>query len=424
MRVTSSHPMTDRPARRAALLATTLAGLLTAAPQAHAESAGFCDHTRNDCGAVLRGASLDNAVTDRHSVVGENTEAAKRSPEERAIPFRISVDGQPVAVAGAPASVAPPASGTVDRQRSEDLRLEAVDIQVKFDGLTVQPILNVSTSPIERTVAPGQPVEFYGNWNYASWIERAEVRILSTDGALVSLAPMGADGSAVWHTPDDIGTRIDNGEFGEVFSYTLRVYDSAGRYDETVPLPLKVSRVPDGLYTDRDGRGDGDAESAFITPVPGYAEDRAAIRNIPIHGGMVTVFGHHIPEGHTVTVFGRPIPVAPERDFIAQQIVRPGVKTIDVAVLNPQNEGLRFSRDVYIPENDWFYVGLADLAVGRNFRHEDRIEALDEDDRNRFYTRGRAAFYVKGKIQGKYLLTGALDTGDEEVEDLLRNLDE
>ena len=413
-----------KPARRAALLATTIAGLLFAMPYAHADTHEFCDHTSDDCEVVLRGASLDNAVTDRYSVIGENTEAAKRTPQEKAIPFRITVDGQPVAVAGAPPSAAPLPPGTEDIQRTEDLRLEAVDIQVKFDGLTVQPILNVSTKPIERMVAPGQPVEFYGNWNYAAWIARAEVRILDTRGELIDLAPMTADGAALWRAPEDIGTRIDNGEFGETLAYTLRVYDTAGRYDETAPLPLKISRVPDGLYTDRDGRNDGDAESAFVTPVPGYAEDRTAVRNIPIDGGLVTVFGRHIPEGHTVTVFGRPIPIAAERNFVAQQIVVPGVQTIDVAVLNPQDEGLRFSRDVYIPENDWFYVGLADLAVGRNFRHEDRIEALDEDDRNRFYTRGRAAFYVKGKIQGKYLLTGALDTGDDEIEDLFRNLDE
>ncbi len=429
MRVTSSNTVPYRPARRAALLATTVISLLVTAPpqaraQAQAGAQEFCDQTSDDCTITLRGASLDNAAVTRYADVGENTEAAKRTPQEKAVPFRITVDGQPVAVAGAPPSAAPLPPGTEDNQRREDLRLEAVDIQVKFDGLTVRPILNVSTSPIKRSVAPGQSVTFYGNWNYAAWIAQAEVRILDTEGRLVDRAPMAADGSALWRAPDDMGTRIDNGEFGETLAYTLRVYDTAGRYDETVPLPLRITRTPDGVYTDRDGRNDGDAESAFITPVPGYAEDRTAVRNIPIHGGMVTVFGHHVPEGHTVTVLGHPIPIAAGRGFVAQQIVQPGVRSIDVAVLDANNEGLRFSRDVYIPENDWFYVGLADLAVGRNFRYEDQIEALDEDDRNRFYTRGRAAFYVKGKIQGKYLLTGALDTGDEEIEDLLRNLDE
>ena len=424
MRVTITDTIKKKPARRAALLATTVAGLLFALPQAHADNHEFCDHTSEDCEVVLRGASLDDANVDRYSALGANSEAAERTAQEGAIPFRISVDGQPIAVAGAPASVVPLPPGIEDRQRSEDLRLEAVDIQIKFDGLNVQPILNVSNKPIERMVGPGQPVEFYGSWNYPAWIARAEVRIVDTNGELVGLAPMAADGAAIWRAPDEIGTRLDNGAFGETFSYTLRVYDTAGRYDETVPLPLKISAEPEGVYTDRDGRNDGDAESAFITPVPGYAEDRTAVRNIPIYGGAVTVFGHHIPEGHTVTIFDRSIPIAADRDFVAQQILLPGVRKVDVAVLDAQGEGLRFSRDVYIPEDEWFYVGLADLAVGRNFRHEDRIEALDEDDRNRFYTRGRAAFYVKGKIKGKYLLTGAVDTGDDEIEDLFRNLDE
>jgi len=73
------------------------------------------------------------------------------------------------------------------------------------------------------------------------------------------------------------------------------------------------------------------------------------------------------------------------------------------------------SRDILIPENEWFYVGLADLAVGRTFDINKRVEALNDDDRDRFYTRGRAAGYIKGKIQGKYLLTAAIDTGDEDV---------
>ncbi len=424
MRVMLKDYPKQKSARRAALLATTVAGLVFAVPQAYADNHEFCDRTSEDCEVVLRGASYDNAAVDRYSALGANTEAAERTVQEGVIPFRISVDGQPVAVAGAPASVVPLPPGIEDRQRTEDLRLEAVDIQVKFDGLNVQPILNVSTKPVERTVAPGQTVEFYGNWNYPAWIARAEVRILNTDREVVDIVSMAADGSAFWRAPDDRGTRIDNGAFGEVLAYSLRVYDTAGRYDETVPLPLKISREPEGVYTDRDGRGDGDAESAFASPVPGYAEDRTAVRNIPIYGGAVTVFGHHIPEGHTVTAFGRPIPIAADRDFVAQQIILPGVRKIDVAVLNAQGQGLEFSRDVYIPEDEWFYVGLADLAVGRNFRHEDRIEALDEDDRNRFYTRGRAAFYVKGKIKGKYLMTGAVDTGDDEIEDLFRNLDE
>jgi len=355
---------------------------------------------------------LDNSARDPAIGYGENTEYAPHSAAETAIPFRISIDGAPVAVAGTPAGVKPLPPGAEDKQRVEDLRLEAVDIQVKFDGLEVQPILNVSTKPIERLVGQAEQVAFFGSWNYPDWIVRREVRILNAEGKLVEAVLMSASGDAAWKTPASVLDRVENGAFGESLSYTLRVYDAKGRFDETVPLPLKITQASEGIYTDRDGRGDGDAESAFASEVPGYGEDRTAVRNIPVHGGVVTVYGRHIPEGHTVSAFGREIPLGRDRDFVAQQIVEPGTETIKVAVLDQSGEGLRFSRDILIPENDWFYVGLADLAVGRTFDISKRVEALDEDDRNRFYTRGRAAGYVKGKIQGKYLLTAAIDTGD------------
>ena len=412
-------------ARRALLLTSTIlcAVMALSSSRSHADMEEYCEQVTGDCTDARRGAVRDNSAVSPEAIhplsgYGENTEAAPRTAAEAAIPFRISVDGEPVAVAGAPAGP----RGAEDRQRVEDLRLEAVDIQVKFDGLNVQPILNVSTKPIERMVEPTRTVEFYGNWNYPAFLARQEVRILNLEGELIEVVPMSAEGQATWTAPDQVYDRVANGDFGEALSYTLRVYDHAGRFDETVPLPLKITEAEDGVY--ENGRPEGLVESAFESEVPGYGEDRTALRNIPIHGGVVTVYGRNVPDGHTVTAFGRTVPLGEDRDFVTQQIVEPGAETVEVAVLDENSEGLRFSRDILIPENDWFYVGLADLAVGRTFRHEDRIEALDEDDRNRFYTRGRAAGYIKGKIQGKYLLTAALDTGDDEIEDLFRNLDE
>jgi len=423
--IPTNDPSMRRPHRTMLLASTILcAVVLQPVPHAQANMEEYCRQVTEDCSEALRGAVLDNSAVPVEGIaIGENTEAAPKTARESAIPFRLSVDGEPVAVAGAPEGTTNLQRGAEDRQRVEDLRLEAVEFQVKFDGLNVQPILNVSTKPIERLVNHhGEQIAFFGSWNYPEWITRREVRILNTDGYLVEAVPMSVDGDAVWQTPEAVYNRIESGEFGETLTYTLRVYDDEGRFDETVPLPLKITEAEDGVY--KNGRVDGIQESAFESEVPGYGEDRTAVRNIPIHGGVVTVYGRNIPDAHTVTAFGRTIPLGADRDFVVQQIVAPGTETVEVSVLDENKQGLEFARDILIPQNDWFYVGLADLAVGRTFRHEDRIEALDEDDRNRFYTRGRAAGYIKGKIRGKYLLTAALDTGDDEIEDLFSNLDE
>ena len=407
--------------KRATLLASTMlcaAALMLPASGSHANMEEYCEQVPGDCRDALRGAVYDNSARDPAIGYGENTEYAPRTAQDAVIPFRISVDGEPVAVAGAPQGIGGTRRNGEDRQRVEDLRLEAVDIQVKFDGLNVQPILNVSTKPVERLVGPNADVEFFGSWNYPDWIARREVRIINAEDRLVQAVPMSAEGQAVWRTPDGVVERLESGAFGESLSYTLRVYDQYGRFDETVPLPLKITKAEDGVYDT------GRPESSPFAEFASYGDDRTAVRNIPIDGGAVTIYGNRVPEGHVVTAFGREIPLGIDRDFITQQIIKTGTHAVDISVLDSAGQGLNFSRDVLIPENEWFYVGLADLAIGRTFDINNRVEAVDEDDRNRFYTSGRAAGYVKGKIKGKYLLTAALDTGDEELSDLFRNLDE
>jgi len=411
--------------RRTALLTSTMlaaAALMLPSSGSYANQEEYCQQVTEDCTDALRGAAYDNSAVDPAAVHaisghGENTEYAPRSAQESAVPFRISVDGDPIAVSGAPQSAGAPQRSAEDQQRTEDLRLEAVDIQVKFDGLNIQPILNVSTKPVERLVPGESDIEFFGSWNYPDWIAQREVRILDLEGNLVEAVPMTAEGQAIWRSPEAVGQDLDHGAFGERLSYTLRVYDRYGRFDETVPLPLKVTEAQDGVY-------DTGRPESPLAEFASYGDDRTAVRNIPIHGGAVTIYGNRVPEGHTVTAFGREIPLGVDRDFITQQIVSPGTRSVDIAVLDEAGQGLNFSRDILIPENEWFYVGLADLAVGRTFDLNKRVEALDDDDRDRFYTRGRAAGYIKGKIQGKYLLTAAADTGDEELEDLFDNFDE
>jgi hypothetical protein len=64
-------------------------------------------------------------------------------------------------------------------------------------------------------------------------------------------------------------------------------------------------------------------------------------------------------------------------------------------------------------------VGIIDVTVGH-------IEPASELDgyNSQFYTEGRIAFYLKGKIKGKYLLTAQLDTGEEPLGELLKGLDQ
>jgi hypothetical protein len=331
----------------------------------------------------------------RNTPVGQNTE--RETPADAGdIMFSISVDGEPLIGRSKP----------VDAERKADLALEDADIQVKFDGLDVKTILNVSTIPARRAYQPGETVNFLASWNYPAWIDHAEVRVFEvgreTEDGPLHVVPVTALGAATWTMP---------AEGPDELAYVLRVYDRDGRYDETAPLTLI-----------RTGRALAQHEPENAATAPGYGEDRTALRNIPVFGGAVTVYGRQVPPGHAVTVLGDPVPVDPDGSFVVQRLLPPGDQHVDVAVLSENGKGLTFNRAINIPDSDWFYVALADLTVGYK-TGDGHIEDAKPGEFDEVFTRGRLAFYLKGKIKGRYLLTAAADTGEDDIENLFRGLD-
>jgi hypothetical protein len=193
--------------------------------------------------------------------------------------------------------------------------------------------------------------------------------------------------------------------------YVLRVSDSTGRFDETKPLSLA-----------RTSKAFAQHEPADKAVAPGYGEDRTAFRNIPVYGGSITVSGRNVPELHNVRVLGDSIPIDAEGAFVVQRILPPGDHNVDVAVFAGTDEGLEFNRSVNIPTSEWFYVALADLTVGKRFG-SDNIEDVKPGEFDDVYTKGRLAFYVKGKIKGRTLLTASADTGEGRLQDIFKGLD-
>ncbi len=394
----SDRRMADHPhkrgmrAFRAALLgaSASLALAVSLAPAALAKDRAECP--AEDC-ATATGGKADNRSASNRKAPEPNSERSEASASGAAM-FSISVDGEHIAGTKAPA----------DRQRTTDLGLDAVDVQVKFDGLEVKPFLNVSTEPVRRGYRSGETVSFRATANYKPFIEHAEVVIAKADdphGVPVAVLPVDINGTADWVMPDG----------GEAeLTYVLRVYDSKGRSDETEPLTIA-----------RTLRAD-DTKAARPAIMAGYGEDRARRRNIPVRGGAVTVAGHHVPPGYLVEVMGERIPVDANNGFVTQTILPAGEQDVAVAIRGGKGEDAEFIRTVNIPQNDWFYVALADITVGQR-RGDAGIQAVRPGEFDGIYKKGRLAFYLKGKIKGKYLLTAAADTGEGELKSLFKGFD-
>ncbi|MCP3936229.1 MAG: hypothetical protein GY708_12755, partial [Actinomycetia bacterium] len=72
--------------------------------------------------------------------------------------------------------------------------------------------------------------------------------------------------------------------------------------------------------------------------------------------------------------------------------------------------------------NQLFMLAFGEAEFGK-LQADGMIEGAGLDDDDDFYTEGRLAFYLKGRVAGKYLMTAAFDSGREDVGDLFSDID-
>ncbi len=343
-----------------------------------------------------------------------NREAIAKTPYALNL-MRISVDGK---------TLHDPYRNTADIQRCTDVALEETDIQFRFDNLKLQPRLNVTAWPnsvryadIEETEPAENRVLFRTYSNYRDYIEKSEIRIFDEqqskrDDAL-AVIEVDEHGRAEWlaEVKNFAGPT-------HKLKYVLRVYDSEGNFDETRGLPLwLIENIP---VTDDQDEAVVDVEKELLV---GYGESHLQRQTIPLTGGMITVSGKNIPEAHSVWLAGRALPVNEDGEFVSDEIFRPGLHSVEVAVLDKGGNGELFMRELELKKNDWFYVGIADLTLARDDT-EGPANIVTQDQthyENELHTDGRLAFYVDGKFGDDWQLTASADTREGPIDEIFSN---
>lgn len=294
------------------------------------------------------------------------------------------------------------ASSTATAKQS--VELNGARLRMRYDSLEQTPWLNLHATP--DAAARGHRVRFMPYSNYLAFIARAEVRLYPTDsgarGKPLQVLPIGEDGLAVWDVPQDF-ERV-------AVDYVLRVEDSAGRFDQTRAKRLEISKE---AFKGRE-------DDLFA----GYGENSRDIANIPVQGGAVTVDGDAVVNGAEVSVMGHPVPVDKAGKFAARQILPAGEHAVAVSITRQDGQRAEVERRITIPAEQWMYVALGDLTVGGSDVDGPLAKVTDEDDarfKDKAYVDGRLAFYLKGKVKGKYLLTAAADTREQQFDELFHN---
>ncbi len=331
--------------------------------------------------------------------------------------MHIAVDGKPIDDLDRSSS---------DVQRCTDVALDNAKIRFRFDNLESQPRLAVAAHPVAMAVIDLEHrpipsvVHFRMYNNYASFIERAEIRIFDEQQSLqdvpLAIIPVDDAGLAEWQP--EVG--ILAGPEREL-KYLLRAYDSKGHFDETDARPLRLYRemLPSSQIS-QAVTSDGTSPRELLSA---YGENDLARHQIPLGSGTVSVQGTGIPAGHTVWVVGRQIPVDPQGNFAAEEILPDGTHTVEVAVLDDAGNGSLYLRDLEFKRRDLFYVGVADVTVSKS-RASGPVALLQGQNTPQPYDSlldGRLAFYVNGKVSERWRLTTSADTREGPVKDLFSN---
>ena len=359
-----------------ALLSTSVlaSGLIIPAQVGAQDDIGNCG-PRTD-GQLIPECVQGNAGTVIVVPAGSNTEPEVK-PVTNASGFSISLDGETV-----------DSDPTIEDQiRKVDLVLENANVQVSFDGLTPEKRLGLETVGESRAYRAGDTVTLQSETNYPAFISRGEFRILDRGAVggnrLAAVVPVNANGQASFMLPA-----------GSDLVVVHRVYGPRGRYDETAAVPL--SRADDRGLSNRVEELD----------------DAAVVSNIKVVGGAVTVYADNLTAGSSVTALGSSARPDASGAVVLQRILPTGQH--DVSVKIQGNQQATITRPVEVPRSEWFKVAVIDLTI------ENVREGSESDTR----TLGRFQYYLDGRTAAGVEITSSLDTGEEELRDIFRRLDE
>jgi hypothetical protein len=305
------------------------------------------------------------------------------------------------------------------------------------DPTMVPPSLSVqaaATVPFEngRVI---RPLRFHSYNNYASFIQKLEVTLYrGTDTDLVTpLArielPADYVGDAEWsgELPAQIKLRT-----GDELIYVARAYGAGVAFDETRLQRIQLVTPADfdrGLQITREnvqktlGQAlDGDSAQDLQLSNSIYGQSMLRLQNIPIHGSRVRLYGRNLEPNSRVRINGQDFPVDLEQKFAAEFLEPVGEHRYDVSVESRDAPSAQRQLDVDVTGRYLFLVAIADVTVSRNSA-SGNLQPLAADDRDNdsFLSEGRLAFYLKGKLRGKYLVTAQADTQDRELKYLFRD---
>ncbi len=294
-----------------------------------------------------------------------------------------------------------------------------------------QPELSVSAPAIvpydgARIV---QPVQFFVRGNYPGFIQRLEISLYrAADGDLIRPiavvpVPVAAVSQVQWDGALPPAYRFST---GDELIYVLRAYGEDGGVDETHQKRLQLVRPEDAERNNQMLRNNIERSlGAALTTEQAqtqnliedvFSGDNLRQQNISIRGSRIRIQGRNLPQSGQLTINGEPYPVDLERKFVAEYLAPTGRHVFNVAVQHDDGREQGRQLEVDVTGRHFFGVGIADLTLAQRSISGSTgplsVERRYEDD---ILSDGRLAFYLKAKLDGRYLVTAQADTTEREL---------
>jgi len=292
----------------------------------------------------------------------------------------------------------------------------ALTAQVVQELDQVKPQLSVETdAPIVRT---GQgmlerPVKFKICTNYGPMIKEWKIEIHDEVGEEIWVGVgKGAPPAEVeWDGKDNSGNLIEPGDY----AFRLIVTDQTYNEDWT---PLAFFRVESKLNRWKNGSPDRPYSSVGYFNIMSDGK-----RSIPFSGiTALRVYGR-TPTKNQVLVNQQAVSTDKEGFFETSILAPNGTQKVEVTTTTESGESLSYQKEVKIKENYLFMVALGEEEMGvSDFKGNVEAIGTQENFRDGFYHEGRIAYYLKGKIKGKFLITSSYDNQNKKSK-LFTNLD-
>jgi len=296
------------------------------------------------------------------------------------------------------------------------------------DPATIDPRLSVTALgniTVDNSKLTTDNVNFRIYSNYATFIDRWEIEIyaagdrdLITPIHTITGKQIDESESIEWDIKQ-LNSKYINA--GDSLAYVLKAYDKQGRMDETAPKSITVSEAE--IFNTERRISQEDRETEIANSI--FGESNLVRQTIPIRGSRIRVNGINVDEDFIVKINGERAILDEDGKFVVEQHFPIGQHDLQVNVSNGDDVDFERTLNVNVTGKYMFMVGIANLTVGQN-NLSGSVEALGDDDHfdDDVFVDGRLAFYLKGKIKGKYLVTAQLDTTEDELHNLGDRLEE